>query len=152
MSTPALRRYIESQGGSVQDTHDGLAVTFPEPARASAREVEAAVERAREFGTRVLPVWRERGPGWFVAESLRQHPGWVYLCQIDMTTGQPIRCECIAGATGTTPVCHHLGAAIRDWRKDVGYEANGAAVLADWKATLAAINERRTAPQEEEWT
>ena len=148
MSTPSIRKYIEAQGGSVHDTHDGLAVDFPAPTTSAATEVEAAVARAVAFGTRCLPLWRERGTGWYVAESHEEHPGCWYVCQIDERTGQPVGCECIA-----SHVCHHLGAAISGWRERHGWGANEAEVLAAWHESLDRIAAAKAeGVQQEKWT
>jgi hypothetical protein len=152
MSTPSLRKYVEEHGGTVRDSKDGISVEFPEPTpeaiKAAAAEIEAAVERAAEYGTRCIRLWRERGEGWHAAESREEHPGFWYVCQIDEQTGRPIGCECAA-----IHVCHHLGAAISDWRQRVGYAANGDAALAAWEETLRRVRESRpSAMVEEAWT
>lgn len=146
--TQADREYIEGQGGVIMDTRDGYAVDFPAQEQAEppvqhvdAKAIEAAVARAAEYGTHVVPVWRSRGEGWYVAESHAEHPGWWYLCQIDARNGQPVGCECVSSY-----LCHHLGAAISVWREQVNYEANGATVAAEWEATRARV--RADAPSE----
>ncbi|MBU6430673.1 MAG: hypothetical protein KGR26_16765, partial [Cyanobacteria bacterium REEB65] len=141
----------EAQGGTVQDTHDGYAVTFPEEPqaealRADAREIEAAVERAREAHIATHRLWRERGDGWYTAESRDTHPGFWWLCQIDERTGRPLGCECPA-----SHVCWHLGGAIGEWRQRHDYETNGAAALTEWQETLDRIHRERPTVQEEQW-
>ena len=150
MSTPSIRRLIEAQGGTVQDTHDGYAVSFPEepqaePMHATGKDIEEAVQRAKDFGTTVARLWRERGDGWYAASSHEEHLGFSYVCQIDERTGRPRGCECCATVT-----CHHLGAAIAEFRRRVGWEENDAAVLAEWEQLLSRA--QRISPQEEQWT
>lgn len=148
MSTPSIRKLIEEQGGTVRDTADGIAYEPPTAPKADAKEIEAAVERAKEYGTVVMPVWRERGDGWYVADSHADHPGYWYLLQIDEHTGQPVKCECVAAQA-----CHHLGAAIRRWRERVGWAQNEEDVLSPWRETLARVQANRPHRMaEEQWT
>lgn len=157
----AHRRFIQEHGGVITENRDGYAVEFPDGPEesgaaefdgdsrttAAAAEVEAAVQRAREYGTPCIRLWEAHGTGWYAAASRETHPGFWWRCQIDEETGRPLRCRCDASV-----VCHHLGAAILCHRERIGYEANGADALAAWEETVARINTSKGACiEEEEW-
>ncbi len=144
------REFIEAHGGVVSDTPDGYAVTYTrrEAPAFTAKDIEAAIARAREYGTTVAPVWRPRGTGYYVATSHAEHPGWVYLVHIDEDKGQPLSCECIAGQAGL--VCHHAAACLIKWREQSGWVANDEAILAAWEETLRLVRQRMPSRLEEE--
>lgn len=149
MSKPrALDAFIEAQGGEIRYGHDGKSVEFPERAARSAvkeDELARAIQRAAEFGTTVVRLWRERGEGWYAASSHEEHPGFSYICQIDEQTGQPVSCGCDASV-----VCHHLGACIADWRSRGKWAENDQRTQAIWHDMTAesAVRARRGVAEE----
>ncbi|MDE2105000.1 MAG: hypothetical protein KGL39_47620 [Patescibacteria group bacterium] len=143
----ALDAFIRENGGVITETSDGRAVDFPgreqepaeeEPQRYNADQIERAIERAKEYGTTIVPLWRPRGDGYYAASSHAEHPGCAYVCRIDETTGTPISCECAAG-TGSGVCCHHLGAAIALFRERVGWYRSEAVVGDMWEETLRRL-------------
>ncbi len=150
--TSAEREAIEHRGGVIRDNKQGYEVLWPDKPQLSsgfaAKDVEAAITRAREYGTTFIRLWRERGDGWYAATSHAEHPGYSYVCRIDERTGQPISCECIANAG----CCHHLGAVVAAWREQSGWVANDEAILAAWEETLRMVCQRMPSRmQTEEW-
>lgn len=152
--TARKRRDIEAAGGVVTETRDGYAVDFPGRdvlAEAEAdfggdisEQIERAVERAKEYGTEHVRLWRERGAGWYACTSHEEHPGYSYICQIDERTGRPLSCACDA-----VVVCHHLGRACWDWRQRVGWYESDAAVQAAIDAFGSKFVRQQARVQEE---